>query len=329
VNSRRDFLKISLLAGSALAIGFRFDDDAYAADATTPFQPNGWVRINPDGTVTVTVGKSEMGQGVRTSLPMILAEELDADWSSIRVEQASPSAQFNRLGTGGSFSVAGLWTPLRQAGATARAMLISAAAAKLSVDGASLRAERGFVIHDASKQRVPYGKLTAAAAALPVPADVPLKKTGDFTIIGNATKRTDGRDIVSGKARYGIDVKVPGMRYATIVRPPILGGSVKSFDATRAKKVKGVRDVVQVTAGVAIVADNTWSALKARDVLDVVFEAGPNAAFSSALHVERIARRPRRADSRRARMARARRWWSSGWRAPISTRSTRTPRSRR
>lgn len=285
MTTRRDFLKVSLLAGSALAIGFRFDDEAYAA---APFRPNGWVRIDPDGTVSVTVGKSEMGQGVRTSLPMILAEELDADWSSIRLEQASPSTEFNRLGTGGSFSVASLWDPLRKAGATARHLLISAAAARLSVDRASLRTERGFVIHDASKQRLSYGELTAAAAALPIPADVPLKQMSDFRIIGKATKRTDGCDIVSGKARYGIDVRVPRLRYATIVRPPLLGGSVKSFDATRAKKIKGVSAVVQVSAGVAIVADNTWSALKAREVLDVVFEAGPNATFSSAVHARKM-----------------------------------------
>lgn len=292
MNSRRDFLKLSLLAGSSLAIGFRFDDgfrfDEAYADAATPFQPNGWVRIDPDGTVTLTVGKSEMGQGVRTSLPMILAEELDADWSSIRIEQASPGAQFPRLGTGGSFSVAGLWTPLRKAGATARDLLLTAAAAQLNVDRATLRTERGFVIHDASQKRLSYGELTAAAAALPVPADVPLKKTGDFRIIGTATKRTDGRDIVTGRARYGLDVRVPGMRYATIVRPPVLGGSVTSFDATRAKAIKGVREVVKVSAGIAIVADNTWAALKARDVLDVKFEASPHAAFSSSVHAERM-----------------------------------------
>jgi CO/xanthine dehydrogenase Mo-binding subunit len=288
VTTRRDFLKVSLLAGSALAIGFRFDDEAEAADAPARFQPNGWVRIEADGTVTLTVGKSEMGQGVRTSLPMILADELEADWSSIRIEQASPSTQFSRLGTGGSFSVAGSWTPLRKAGATAREMLISAAAARLVVDRASLRAELGFVIHDASERRVSYGELTAAAAALPVPADVPLKKTGEFRIIGQPTRRTDGREIVTGQARYGVDVRVPGLRFATIVRPPVMGGSVKAFDATRAKKVKGVRAVVRVSAGVAIVADNTWAALKAREVLDVTFEAGPHAAFSSATHARRM-----------------------------------------
>src|ERR1051325_6524807 len=155
MTTRRDFIKLSLIAGSALAIGFDFE-----AEETKPFQPNGWIRIDPDGTVQLTVGKSEMGQGVRTSLPMILADELDADWNSIKLVQASPSAQFTRLGTGGSFSLGGSWQPLRLAGAAARAMLVSAAAARLSVDPSTLRTEKGFVVHDTT--RVPYGELTAA-----------------------------------------------------------------------------------------------------------------------------------------------------------------------
>jgi isoquinoline 1-oxidoreductase beta subunit len=286
VTTRRDFIRLSLITGSALAIGFDFD--LSAEEAPKSFQPSGWIRIDPDGTVTLTVGKSEMGQGVRTSLPMILAEELDADWNTIKLVQASPSAQFTRLGTGGSFSLGGSWKPLRQVGAAARAMLIGAAAAQLSVEPASLRTERGFVVHAASGKRLGYGELTAAAAALPIPADVPLKTASDFRIIGTRTRRTDGPNIVTGKAKYGIDTRVANMRYATIVRPPVLGGSVKRFDATRAKAIKGVRDVVKVTAGVAIVADNTWIALKARDALEIEFEPGPNASFSSALHGQRM-----------------------------------------
>lgn len=286
MTTRRDFVKLSLLAGSGLAIGFRFDD-AHAAEAIA-FQPSGWVRIDPNGTITLTVGKSEMGQGVRTSLPMILADELEADWASIRIVQASPSAAFNRLGTGGSFSVAGSWMPLRQAGAAAREMLITAAATKLSVDRTSLRAQRGFVVHASSGRRAAYGELATAAAALLLPQDPPLKKISDLTIVGKATRRTDGPAIVTGKAKYGLDIRVPGMRYATIVRPSVLGGTVKSFDATRAKAVKGVRDVVKITAGVAIVADNSWAAMKARDVLEVELDAGANAAFSSELHVQRM-----------------------------------------
>lgn len=284
MTTRRDFIKLSLIAGTALAIGFDFE--AQAEEAPKPFQPNGWIRIDPDGSIQLTVGKSEMGQGVRTSLPMILADELDADWNSVKLVQASPSAQFTRLGTGGSFSLGGSWMPLRQAGAAARAMLISAAAARLGVDAATLRTERGFVIH--GDRRIGYGELTAAAAALPIPEKPALKQAGDFRIIGTRTKRTDGPNIVTGKAQYGIDVRVPNMRYATIVRPPVLGGSVKRFDAAKAKAVKGVRHVVAVKSGVAVVADNTWAALKGRDALEIEFDAGPHAAFSSALHAQRM-----------------------------------------
>ncbi|MBV8520141.1 MAG: xanthine dehydrogenase family protein molybdopterin-binding subunit [Acidobacteria bacterium] len=286
MTTRREFLKVSLLAGSALAIGFRFDEAD--ADDGKVFQPNAWVRIAADGTVTIVVGKSEMGQGVRTSLPMILAEELEADWTKVRLEQASPGPQYRSLGTGGSFSVQSQWKPLRQAGATARELLLTAAAARLGVERASLRAERGFVVSDVLQQRIPYGELVAAAAALPVPENVPLKNASEFRIIGKATRRLDGHDIVTGRARYGIDVRVPRMRYATVVRPPVLGGSVKSFDATRAKKIAGVRAVVQVSTGVAVIADHTWAALKGREALDVVFDAGPNAEFSSALHAQRM-----------------------------------------
>ena len=282
MTTRRDFIKLSLIAGSALAIGFD-----YEGQPVQPFQPNGWIRIDPDGTVTLTVGKSEMGQGVRTSLPMILAEELDADWASIKLVQASPSAEFTRLGTGGSFSLGGSWLPLRKAGAAARAMLLGAAAARWSADTTSLRTEKGFVVHPDGR-RLGYGELTAAAAALPIPAEPPLKKTSDFKIIGTRTKRTDGPDIVTGKAQYGIDARVPGLRYATIVRPPVLAGSVKRFDATRAKAVRGVSHVVEVKAGVAVVANSTWAALKGRDALDIEFEPGPNASFSSALHGQRM-----------------------------------------
>ena len=237
MTTRREFIKLSLIAGSALAIGFDFD-----AEEAKSFQPNGWIRIEPDGTVTLTVGKSEMGQGVRTSLPMILADELDADWSSIRLAQASPSDQFPRLGTGGSFSLGGSWMPLRQAGAAARAMLITAAAARWNVAEGTLRTERGFVVHADSGRRIGYGELTGAAASLPIPSAAPLKNTAEFKIIGTRTKRTDGPNIVTGKAKYGIDTRVEGMRYATIVRPPVLGGSIKRFDATRAKAIAGVRD---------------------------------------------------------------------------------------
>jgi isoquinoline 1-oxidoreductase subunit beta len=221
--SRRDFLKLTAIGGTALALGF-------PVIADEPFAPNVWVRIDPDGTVSLTVGKVEMGQGVRTALPMILAEELDADWETVRLVQGMPSASL-RLGTGGSYSVRALWTPLRTAGAAAREMLVAAAAARLAVDAALLRTEKGFVIHDATQRRLSYGELSSAAAKLPLPASPKLKER--FRLIGKRTKRVDGKAIVTGKAEYGFDVRVPGMLYASLERPPAIGGSVNRFDAAR------------------------------------------------------------------------------------------------
>jgi CO/xanthine dehydrogenase Mo-binding subunit len=249
--TRREFLKVSALAGSSLLLGV-------SASGKKPFAPNAWLRIDPDGGVTIVAGKSEMGQGVRTSLPMIVAEELDADWETIAVEQAMPTPGGPSLGTGGSWSVGGSWKPLRQAGATARAMLVAAAAAQWGVDASTLRTERGFVIDTASR-RLSYGELATAAAAQPVPKDVPLKQPKDFRIVGRRTKRLDGPAIVTGKAIYGIDARVPGMLFATVER-----GKLENVDATETKRVPGVRRIVTLTNGVAVVASNTWSALKGR-----------------------------------------------------------------
>jgi isoquinoline 1-oxidoreductase beta subunit len=279
MNTRREFLRAGILGGSALAIAFRFEDLGAAENPS--FAPNAWVRIEPDNIVVLTVGKSEMGQGVRTSLPMILADELEAEWRSVRLLQAEPSPQFPNLGTGGSFSVRGSWRALRRAGATAREMLVSAAAIQWKVDRASCRAERGAVIHAATNRRLTYGQLTAIAATLTAPSEVPLKPISELRIVGQPTKRVDGPAIVTGAAKYGLDVKVPGMRYATIIRPPVLGGSVKSFDAKAT--------VIRIKSGVAVIADSTWAALKARDAVHVEFDAGPHADFNSEQHAQRLA----------------------------------------
>jgi isoquinoline 1-oxidoreductase beta subunit len=278
--TRRDFLKVTALAGSSLVLGI-----SMSGEERKPFHPNAWLRIDPDSKVTVIVGKAEMGQGVRTSLPMILAEELDADWETIAIEQAMPAPGIS-LGTGGSSSIRRSWTMLRQAGATARAMLITAAAAKWGVDAVTLRTERSAVIHELTGRRASYGELATSAATLPIPKDVPLKKAKDFRIIGRRTKRLDGPDIVSGKAKYGIDTRVPGMLFATVVRPPVVGGGVVSVDATATRSVRGVREVVTIPTGVAVVADNTWAALKGREKLVVTWNDGPNAGFSSESWIE-------------------------------------------
>src|SRR5436190_4375268 len=199
---RREFLKLSAAGGAALVIGFHIDAEP------SSFQPNGWVRIEPSGKIVLTVGKQEMGQGVRTSLPMILADELDADWQSIELLQAEPSPQFQRLGTGGSGSVYGSWKPLRTAGAAARTMLIGAAAAKWNVDAASLRTEKGFVINTKTNERLSYGALASDAAKQPVPAEPKLKAMSELRIVGQRVKKVDAPDVVSGKAIYGIDARM-------------------------------------------------------------------------------------------------------------------------
>ena len=280
--TRRDFVKITALSGSALALGIAY---SHAEETRKPWKPSAWLRIDPDGKVVIIVGKSEMGQGVRTSLPMLVAEELDADWKTIQVEQASPSKEYTRLGTGGSFSLSSNWNPLRRAGATAREMLLLAAAAKWNVDRAALRTDRGTVLHDASGRRATYGELSAAAAAITVPTEITLKQPKDFRIIGRRTARIDGPDIVTGRAKYGADIRLRGMRYAVVLRPPVPGDKVARFDAVRAKQVRGVRDVIQISSGIAIVADSTWPALKARPLVDLEWEAGPNRGFSSAEYI--------------------------------------------
>jgi isoquinoline 1-oxidoreductase subunit beta len=284
-STRRDFIRLALVSGSALAIGWDVRaDDGEAA----PFAPNGWIEIGRDDKVTLTIGKSEMGQGVRTSLPMILAEELGADWSRVAFRQASPGERYPGLGTGGSWSIRGSWKRLRMAGAAAREMLIGAAAARWSVEPAALRAQNGFVIHDASGRRARFGELVADAAKLPVPQTPALKSVDAFNIIGKRTRRIDGAAIVSGKAVYGMDARVPDMHYATIVPPPVFGGAIASFDDSAAKKIAGVANIVRVPSGIAIVARDSWAALKARQALKIVSDDGPHAGFSTEKHFARL-----------------------------------------
>ncbi len=279
--TRRDFVKITVIGGAAFALGVE-------PSRAETWKANPWIRIDSDGTITIVVGKQEMGQGVRTALPMIIAEELDADWPKVKLEQASTGPEYTRLNTGGSGSIYGAWRSLRPIAATAREMLLLAAAAKWSVERSTLRTEKGFVIHDASGKRAHYGELIADAAKIPVPQNVTPKQRAGWKILGRDMKRVDGPDIVTGRAKYGLDFRVPGMRYATILRAPAVGGSVKSFDATKAKQIRGVRDVVQISSGIAIVADTTWPALKARDVVKVEWNAGPNKDFDSREYIAKL-----------------------------------------
>lgn len=283
--SRRDFLKVTGVAGTGLVLGFNlpFGRSGIAADTTgAAFKPNVWLQVDPDGMVTFWVHRSPLGQGVRTALPMILADELEADWSKIRLQQADADQKYGGQTTGGSASIRTSWGPLRQAGATGRAMMVAAAAATWGVEPASCRAHNGEVIHEATGRTLGYGELAQKASTLPVPEAPPLKDPKDFRFIGTSMPRLDNPAKVGGKVVFGLDVKRPGMLYACVARCPVFGGKVKSFDAAAARAVDGVRDVVEVESGVAVVAESTWSAMRGRDALKCEFEPGAGADLTSA-----------------------------------------------
>jgi isoquinoline 1-oxidoreductase subunit beta len=287
-NSRRDFLKTSTLAGGGLLVGFVVPGAARLAHAAADFKPNAFIRITPDNQVTVVCAQSEMGQGVLTAIPMLVAEELEADWSKIRVEQAPANPaygnHFATMGglqaTGGSASVRGFWEPMRKAGASAREMLIGAAAGTWKVDRSECHAEKGMVIHKSGK-KLSYGQLAAAAATQPVPANVVLKDPKNFKIVGKPAKRLDTPLKVNGKAVYGMDVRLPGMLTAVVARAPVTGAKVASFNADKVKAMPGVKHVVQIGSGVAVVADGYWNAKKGRDALEIKWEDGAGASLSS------------------------------------------------
>lgn len=283
--SRRRFLQ----GGAGLTLGFCLP--ALAAPLAGPgkagegavgpihFEPNAFLRIGTDNTVTVLSKHLEMGQGTYTGLATILADELDADWNRVRVEGAPADAKrYNNLfwgpaqGTGGSTAMANSWEQMRRAGAAGRAMLVSAAAIKWNVPAAEIMVRDGVVSHAKSKRRASFGELAVDAATLPVPTDLKLKDPKDFRLIGKQAKRKDSADKTNGQARFTQDVQLPGMLVAVVAHPPRFGATVKAFDARRAKAVKGVVDVVQIPQGVAVLASDTWSAKKGRDALSVSWD---------------------------------------------------------
>ena len=278
--SRRDFLRWSTLAGAGLVMRVPLLASAKAASAAA-FAPSQWLQIGSDGAVTLVVARSEMGQGVRTSLAMILAEELEADWKSISIQQASPGPEFEDMNTGGSDSVESSWLPLRRAGAAAREMLIEAAARAWRVDRSACRAERGAVSHPPTGRKTTYGRLVPLAAKIPVPKDPPLKDPKDFRIVGTRIRRVDGPAIVGGRARYGLDTRVPNMLFAAVARCPVKGGKVLRFDGRKAKAVSGVIGVMKVETGVAVVARDSWSAQSGCDLLEIEWDEGPNASLTT------------------------------------------------
>ena len=298
-SSRREFLKVGGAAVGALVIGIpsamaaplRRLDASHSASSTAARDEigaansgtfNQYLRIDTNGVVTITVPRSEMGQGVRTALPMILADELGADWRRVVVAQASPSKVFTGLGTGGSQSVSDTYQPLRRAGAAAREMLVAAAALQLSVPTNELRTQNGEVVHARSGKRLAFGALVAAASALPVPQDPGFKPASEYAIVGKPTLRIDGPSIVHGKAVYGLDVRIPGMRFAAMAIPPVAGATAGSYNTAAALAVSGVREVVPLARGVAVVADNSWAAFKGRSALAISWKGGTQPNFNSA-----------------------------------------------
>lgn len=287
---RRQFLQVAAITGGGFAIGFGSLASAAAADAgKADFSPNAFVRIGGDNSVTVLIKHLEMGQGVSTGLPTLVAEELDADWAQIRFEGAPANASlYNNLlwgpaqGTGGSTAIANSYEQLRKAGATARAMLVAAAADEWKVPADSITVSKGVVAHQATNRKASFGQLAAKAATQPVPAAVKLKDPKDFQYIGKHVARKDSKAKTNGSAQFTLDVKLPGMLTAVVAHSPLFGGKVKSFDAAKAKATKGVVDVVQIPSGVAVLANDFWAAKQGRDALTVVWDDSAATKLGSA-----------------------------------------------
>ena len=284
--ARTDFLRIVAAGGAGLTLGIELRPRAAVAEAAHDFSPVAWLKMHPDGTTTVMVNNAELGQGITTTFSMLVAEELDVPLERMRFELAPADPRYydpntHAMATGGSRSTKSMGPTMRQAGATARAMIVAAAAQKWNVDPATCKTANGVVTSPAG-QSAKYAELLELAATMPVPAKVALKTPDRFRVIGTRAKRLDVPPKTNGRAIYGLDVKVPGMKYASVEKPREIGGKVASFDASAALKVPGVRQVVQITSGVAVVADNTWSAFQGRKALTVSYASGVNANLSTA-----------------------------------------------
>lgn len=283
--NRRDFLKLGLTAGGGLFLGFHWDSAAASAlsviderlilSGEIPF--NSYLSISPDDVITIFSPNPELGQNIKTSFPMIVAEELDADWSKVKVKQAHLDAKkYERQLTGGSGAIPHSWERLRKAGATARQMLMEAAAKKWNVPVTSLTTENGFVHHKESARKLTYGELATDASAIPVPIEVKLKDKKDFRLIGQPIHNVDNHEMITGKPLYGLDFYREGMLQAMIQRPPGFGKKIKTVDSAAAKAMPGIVDVVTFRNNVAIVGKSTWQIMKARKVLKIEYEAEGN-----------------------------------------------------
>ncbi|GBD32529.1 Isoquinoline 1-oxidoreductase subunit beta [bacterium HR33] len=301
--NRREFLKVSALAGGGMLIATYWDpwNRLLAAESAAEFAPNAFIKITPDGAVTIIAQNPEIGQGVKTMLPMIVAEELDADWRAVRIEQGDlDTEKFANQYAGGSTATPNHWEPMRRAGAVGRAMLIAAAAKTWNVPQSECRTEAGTVIHRPSGRRLSYGELASRAATLPVPdpASVPLKDPKDFKIVGKPLPGVDVRAIVTGAPLFGIDVSLPGMKYAVFEKCPVFGGKVRAanLDEIRSQPgvlhafvVEGGSDLSGLLGGVAIVGETWWAAHQARQRLRVSWDEGPTAAQSSDWFTQKAA----------------------------------------
>lgn len=297
MNAHNDISRRALLTGglaSGFLLAFHLPLRAAVNEPVQPddstdgkFAPNAFIRIDAEGATTLVMPQVEMGQGIYTAVSMILAEELDADWSKVRLLHAPANEKlygnpiFIIQATGGSTSVRAFWKPLREAGATARAMLVQAAAAQWGVDAASCTTSKGLVTHAASGRTLTYGALVSAASSQTPPKEVKLKDPKDFVVIGQPLKRLDTPDKVNGKAVYGLDAIVPGMKFATLAQCPVFGGKVGKVDDRAAKKIPGVRQIVVLDDLVAVVGDHSWAAQKGLEALDITWNEGPNAAINS------------------------------------------------
>lgn len=282
--SRRNFIKVcSLSAGGLFLAAYVPATNIFSkpGDDPTIFSPSAYIKIDSNGIVTVIVHRTEMGQGVQTALPMIVAEELEVNWEDIRIEQADADEKYGSQSTGGSWSIRSSFTPFRVAGATAKEMLLTAAAAKWGTSIADCYAENGFIINKTNGNKFSYGELVNEASKLPVPQDVKLKDPKDYKIIGKRVKRLDTPPKLYGTAKFGIDVVIPEMVYAAVKRPPDFQGKVKSFDDSKTKLINGVTECVQIKTGVAVIADSTWKSFKGKESLEVEWDPGPYSNVSS------------------------------------------------
>jgi isoquinoline 1-oxidoreductase subunit beta len=306
--TRRDWLKVSALAGGGLALGLQIPPRGQAATWRPPetrFSPNAWIRIHGDGRIQLLVARSEMGQGVMTALPMLLAEELEVPLSRVEARFAPAHPDYvNRLlgqqATGGSTSVREAWTPLREAGAAVREMLIEAAAITWGVPVSECRAANARVRHQDDERSLGYGQLATLAASLPLPESVLLKGPSEWHLIGTERPRLDVPHKVSGRARFGLDVRLPGMLFASVERCPVFGGKLRGYHAHGAKTTPGVLEVLEITGGVAVIARDTWSALKGRRALNIEWSPAGN----GGLDTDRIRARFRAGLGKRGALAR-------------------------